>query len=183
MITLNNIRIFFTALAFLIIFAGSGCSYVSDMAEGAITKRSGFSISAEYDRITKMVTLSWDELDFSDNFAGYEVYITGEKDDEYVGYDLVASRYFNDNLSNLSASSANSYVHDVAGIFAGTELDGPGRYFYRIGIIHWDDNPSKRTGAKGYMVDSSGVALDNDVNYYAKTNIKKISGYKPVDID
>ena len=183
MTMMKNIRIYMAALAFLTVSMGTGCSYVSDMVEGAITKRSGFSITADYDSVLKRVTVTWDELDSSDNFAGYEIYITSEKDDEYAGYELVASRYVNNGAPSLHESATNNYIHNASAIASGTLLDGPGRYFYRVGIINWDDNPSKRTRDKGYDVDIDGVWIDNEINYNAKTNIDKISGYVPVDIN
>ncbi len=141
----------------------TGCSYVSDMAEGAITKRSSFSVNATYSGGN--VILTWDKTDTSNTFAGIEVYRTSQKDDEYSSYELVASRYSTSLLNSGDLSS---------GLTTSCNVDAPtssGVYFYRIGIIHIDTD-------------------DNDIPYNASnqsqynqyTNIDAISGYGQIVI-
>ncbi len=175
----------------VVLFAGSGCSYVSDAVEGAITNRSSFSINASYNSAAQEVTVTWDETG-GGNFAGYEIYITEEQDNEYAGYVLIESRW-RDELGGLTGgsneglnfNSPGSYVHDVSGIVSNSFPNGPGTYFYRVGIIEWDEDLEDRTTDNGYNPPySSGtpLAYDTEGNYNSHTDIDEISGFVQVEI-
>ncbi len=180
-IILLNIAIFITLTA---------CSYVVDMVERTITKRASFSISATYDPGTRSVTLSWRESP-GGNFAGYEVYMTEYPDDEYSGYTIVAGpnnlgpplsgQPYYDNSPFLSNSGKRSYVFDSVHLYEKLQFDGvitPGttvRYFFRLGIINWDEDQDERTSKNGY----TGNTFQD---YCAHTDIGEISGSAVVDI-
>lgn len=147
----------------------AGCSYTMDFIESAITARSSFSIEAEYSG--GVVSISWDEGPGISSFAGFEIYVTR---DEYDDYDLLASRFENESgggedgtYMNLGSSSTRDYSYTPP---------GPGVYFYRVGIIEWDEDDDKlvaRYGA-GYF--------NNSTAYNAETSINKISGYRMVTV-
>ena len=164
----------------LLSLLGAGCSYVSDMVEGKITERSSFSIDVNYDSSEKQLTVGWDETDLSSNFAGYEIFITENVNDEYSGYDLVASKWFNN--ADLELYTTNSYVYDVSGIISQDYPKGYGTYFCRVGIIHWDHNVETRNEDTGYDVDNDGVWFDNELNYNNRTDIDQISGAALIEL-
>jgi hypothetical protein len=188
---LNIISALFFSVA--VLAAGSGCSYVSDAIEGAITDRAAFSINASYNSSAREVTITWDETGGS-NFAGYEVYISDEQDNEYAGYQLIESRWRDESdisvgtgdNESLHSFYTSSYTHDVSGIASGSFPNGPGTYFYRVGIIQWDDDLDERTTDNGYNppYDPSDTTeqWDTETNYNNKTDIDKISGYTQVEI-
>ena len=174
-------------LTVLLMFSISGCSYVMDYIEGRITNRAAFSIVATYDPSDETVTIEWDEKGSGDDFAGYEIYITEEADDEYVGYTLAASYYDSNPHPNISSQSSNSllklnltgsYTLNVSSLAASY----PGIYFFRIGIIHWDvgDEEDRQEDYEG------GVLWDTEpyreTNYNAHTSMNKVSGYAMVEI-
>jgi len=136
----------------------TGCSYVSDMAEGAITERASFSVTANYNSTTHVVNLSWDKTDSSNDFAGIEIYVTSKPNDEYASYELVASKDFNN--INLESPTTTSYTYTLTAFTIPTFSTGT--YFYRVGIINWDDEDSS--------------------DYNTETNIDAISGYAKVVI-
>lgn len=142
----------------------TGCSYVSDMAEAAITTRASFSADAVYDPATKTVTISWDHTDSGQSFAGIEIYRTSEPNREFADYELVASRHYNVHIGdNLDDGSTKSYTD--------TTPPSSGIYFYRVGFISIEQD-------------------DNDVYYHPSnpfeynqyTSIDEISGYAKVVI-
>lgn len=144
--------------------AFSGCSYVSDYIEGQITNRASFSLTAEYISATDDVLLTWDKTDSSDNFAGIEIYRTSEPNDEYASYELVASRYFNVNIGdNLNVGSTTTYTD--------TTPPSSGVYFYRVGIIHIDNDDN-----------DNPYDASNPLYYNLYTSIDEISGYAKVVI-
>ncbi len=163
----------------IVLLAGAlalqGCSYVSDYVESKITNRASFSITAELSGSN--VIIRWDETDYSGNFAGYEIYVTESPNDEYAGYRIIAGRWagiesapcYKDD-ANLEYSSTRSHSHDK-NLITGN-LGGVGIYFFRVGIIHWDDNVEDRTAENGYI-----GYWDSVTNYNNKTNIDAISGY------
>ena len=145
--------------ALLLQFAFTGCSYVSDMVEGAITDRASFSINTSYNSATHEVTITWDKSDLSSDFAGIEIYRTREANDEYSGYITVADRW---DTTALGSGST--------GLYSYTESK-TGLYFYRVGFIHWDEPEDERT----YIEDES--------NYNIHTDINAISGSAGVNIN
>ncbi len=163
----------------LIIFAAflstmfTGCSYVSDMVEGKITDRASFTVTAVYNGSS--VNLTWDNTDFSDNFAGIEIYRTFKKNDEYSQYDLVASKYY-PSPSDLDSGSTTTFTDSSLTTYhnstPASNLDSKGVYFYRVAFYHWDKSRDERTPANGYS-DPDNPNMDN---YYDKTNIDAVSG-------
>lgn len=165
-----------TIIALLTLVLMPGCSYVSDAVEGAITDRASFSIDVEYNKPN--LTITWDETDTGEGFAGFEIYRTKQPDDEYSDYTLVASRYVDEsgadvgpgNYDNLDSGYKDSFTYTPSGL--------NGAYFFRVGIIHWDDEKEKdRTVDHGYVNGYPG-AWDNVTNYNSKTDVDKISGFK-----
>jgi hypothetical protein len=152
-----------TILAAFLSTMFTGCSYVSDYVEGAITDRASFSVKAEYDGSN--VILKWDETDSSDNFAGIEIYRTSKANDEYSRYELVASRYENNNLinGNLDTGSTVKYTDQFP--------PSNGIYFYRVGIIHIEDDD-----------DDNPYDASYEPEYNQYTNLNAISGYGRVEI-
>ncbi len=178
---MKQLKYIIPVLCVLAMMAGTGCSYVSDAIEGAIMERSSFSIEAEYDSVNERVYINWVYSDTSQNFAGYEIYMTDQVDNEYAGYDLRASRYdranTSSNISNLASGTVTEftdYVDDV--VHSVEEHLGPGVYFFRVGIIHWDEDPEDRTLDNGYTDFT-------ETDYEKHTDIDKISGYAEVYID
>ncbi len=152
----------------------NACSYAVDVVERAITKRASFSIEATYNG-NGTVTVRWDETGGS-NFAGYEIYMTTEPDNEYAGYTVIGAGYSISSISlfkvdsNLQSATANSFItKDIRSIL------GNGRFFFRVGIIAWDEDPDKITAENGY----TGDILTNYIN---NTDIAEISGLAMVDI-
>ncbi|MFW5770768.1 MAG: hypothetical protein ACOCX9_04975 [Spirochaetota bacterium] len=165
----------------LVIFTAPGCSYVSDAIEGAITNRAGFSIDAYYDGsdVGSDVIVSWSESGSGDGFAGYEVYMTDEPNNEFADYIVVGapvynsthigtSTYYDDTLNSLKSS--RTFTHHS------TFLPPTGVYFYRVGIISWD------------KIDADGDGEDDEYpdptynNYISKTSVSEISGSARVEI-
>lgn len=181
----NTIVRYIGILAITMIASMTACSYVVDMVERSITKRASFSIRATYDHSAQTVTITWTESP-GNNFAGYEIYMTEEPDDEYSGYVVVAAgqpissnSFFELNAGQLLyPTTIQSYTFDVSEIVANSVADfklGSGRYFFRLGIIKWDQDPSKRTLANGYTADTFA-------NYCNHTDIDEISGLAGVDL-
>jgi len=191
-------------LTAILIGSSSGCSYVMDAIEGKLRNRAAFSIDASYDSTTKKVTISWDESgsDPDGCFPGYEIYISSEKDDEYVGYILAVSPFeyesnlietpgidddgdlvFTSDLSTLENPSTSSFVMDVSPLINSSSIQyGPGKYFFRVGIIKWDrskldDRIDKYIGGANYC-----NITNKEANYYIHTNIDDPSGYAMLDL-
>lgn len=160
----------FIIIAVLLNSAFSGCSYVSDYVEGVITDRASFSVKAVYNAGT--VTVTWDKTDSSSDFAGFEIYRTSQENDEYADYTRIASRYTDSSLAN---GSITTYVD--------TALPSSGIYFYRVGVIHWDESTDDRTADNGYYPSYPNTGWDNESpNYNAHTDVDKVSGYGIVTI-
>lgn len=153
----------------------SACSYAVDVVERAITKRASFSIEATYNQ-DGTVTIRWDESGGS-NFAGYEIYMTEEKDNEYAGYVVIGAGYA------ISSSSLFKLDTNLLNEFAFTfttndikSIKGAGRFFFRVGIIEWDEDPDDRTSENGYTG-------NDETDYKANTDIAEISGSLMVNIN
>lgn len=158
----------------LLLYSLTGCSYVSDYVEGRITTRASFSINAEYNSGTGNVDITWSETDWSDDFAGIEIYRSSYENDEYAPYEMIAYKWNNDDLHNGSNYPINpKNFNDTA------PPADPGVYFYRVGFVHWDDSLEDRTAGNGY----SGSNPDyTQTTYHSKTSIRKVSGYAKVII-
>lgn len=194
---ISAVPLFITALMLLNI----GCSYAMDMIEGAITDRASFSINVTYNN--PLVTISWSKAP-GFNFAGYEVYISEEKNDEYVGYDLAVSYYTqapynseipeNQNqlitlnpLNNLNQPGTRQVVLNANGLLtSGSNSYGKGIYFFRLGLIKWDESDETKRIETYY---NNGVDLWSDdpsgnrwQNYKIHTDLDEVSGYGMVNI-
>ncbi|TAL33449.1 MAG: hypothetical protein EPN93_13800 [Spirochaetes bacterium] len=150
----------------------SGCSYVVDAIEGAIMNRSSFTIEASYSG--GFVDIAWDESDTSDDFAGWEIYMTTDPDDEYSGYATVAAKYDlgSPGIPGMIFATPGALGIGTTGTYSVnvSTLTYTGVYFFRVGKIHWDeDDPAKRDP-------------DTELYYESATNIDAISGGARVEI-
>jgi hypothetical protein len=163
----------------------SACSYMMDAIEGAITDRASFSIDAVYNAGT--ISITWNESG-STNFAGFEVYMTDEVDNEYAGYEIIGSHWaygtissssYYRQASSLGNETCNSYTVDSAQVTAirGAVASGkgPGVYFFRVGIMDWDQNEGDRNSDNGYTGNTF-------TDYCDHTEFDQISGYAKVTI-
>lgn len=193
---IHSMKRYFGILAITMFASVTACSYVVDMVERSITKRASFSVNATYDSVAHTVTITWDESG-GGNFAGYEVYVTSDPDDEYSGYEIIAGRsdmgsnisgssYFDTNPNNLDSIGTRSYTFPAVSlqtllISDGVAIGRTARYFFRLGIIAWDedtsDRPSKYIGGVSWETGSN--LFDN---YKIHTDIDEISGLAAVDI-
>ncbi|HXK65622.1 MAG TPA: hypothetical protein PK348_05100 [Spirochaetota bacterium] len=161
-------------LLWAIVTANVACSYVADYIEGEITNRARFSISAHYEAGTGVI-VEWDANPGNDSFAGYEIYMTQEPNNEYsdyfvIGapYDIGTSSYFQIDGA-LSNSSTTQFIH--------TSLPPSGIYFYRVGVIEWDERDYNNDGE-----DEKKPASPTPALYKLYTNIAEISGSAMVEI-
>jgi hypothetical protein len=175
------------------------CSYAVDYIEGGITKRSSFPIDGSFS--SGLVTILWDQSEIGSSneaFAGYEIYVTQQPDNEFVGYDVIIAPYdlgqdildstFRRNTKN--EISFNPVVYGLSGV-----------YFFRLGIIEWDkktkeeragtdDDDEDTTGWMPYeghyfqeYEDSNYDQYDENQWFYVnKTALSKISGSVMIDI-
>lgn len=163
-------------LIILIVFlntAFTGCSYVSDAVEGKITNKASFTVTAQYS--AGNIILTWDKSDTSQDFAGFEIYRTSEPNDEYATYELVANRFIS---SPNALSNGLTLTYTVPAPPPGSVT--PRTFFYRVGIIYWDDPISGRTTANGYSGPTWDDPASIEYNYSLHTNIDSISGYGKV---
>jgi len=150
-----------------------GCSYIADSIEAELTNRANFSIDAYYD--SGSVIISWDANPDYDSFAGYEIYMTGDANDEFsemivVGayYDIGSSSYFQQD-GTLDNPSTSHFIH--------SNLPSLGIYFYRVGVIEWDERDYNNDGEDEKKPDFPDESL-----YKSYTHIEKISGSAMVEI-
>ncbi len=167
------------AFAAVFVLPLAGCSYLMDAVESAITKRASFSIDARYVPGPPRVVITWQETVSSEDFAGYEIYMTEDPEDEFVGYVAVAARYDLGSSGlpaglvfqvepSLGTGATASFTHDVSALAPAAR----GNYFYRVGVINWDEEPEERPW--GY---------ETDPGYYiGRTSLYSISGYAMVEI-
>ena len=136
------------------------------MVEGAITNRASFSVDATYSGGNVIVT--WSETGGS-NFAGYEIYRTKIVNDEYSGYELATNETANRWTFVALGTNGTSTFTDTIPPTGGT-------YFYRVGIIAWDEDPDDRTTGNGYPVDYPTAGWDSETSYNNNTDIDEFSG-------
>ncbi len=175
------------SVAVLLAVGLSSCSYVADYVEAQIMNRASFSLEATYVPGTGVI-LRWDETGSSSDFPGFEIYMTDTANDEYAGYIIIGGQYSTGDYSlftqsaSLGTSTTGSFIlpqakvntiinNTVSGL---TEL-GPGRYFFRVGILSWDKPKDERTSENGY----SGI---DSIDYLSHTDLEDISGYAMVEI-
>ncbi|NMB63974.1 MAG: hypothetical protein GYA16_03805, partial [Spirochaetes bacterium] len=141
-----------------------------------ITNRSSFSISARYEAGTGVI-VEWDANPDNDSFAGYEIYMTKEANNEFAEYivvgacnDISTSPYFQID-TNLDNPSTSRFVHQTV------NLPSPGIYFYRVGVIEWDERDYNNDGE-----DEKKPSSPDELLYELYTNIADISGSAMVEI-
>jgi len=147
----------------------SNCSYISDSVEGAITNRSSFSIDAVHEYPNIIIT--WVAPRVSKNFAGIEIYITKEANNEFSGYKLLASKHLNNNL--LEDSVTTSFTFDAS------TLNLLGVYYFKVGYINWDHDETLRTTENKYVPAYPGN-WDSIANYNTLTHLADISGFSEI---
>lgn len=171
----------------MVLMTGSGCSYVMDTIEGAITNRSSFSIKVEpLGGNTYRIDWSAAGTQSGEDFAGYEVYITDEPDNELAGYRCLAGYYeLETGFTMTDSSLANGSTQSCDVTFPGMPNT---LYYFRVGIIKWSeeknaDRQEKWTTSNGYDYDwsSSYGSTANRYYYDRKTDLSKISGACPVE--
>ena len=194
-------NIFLVIIDMILLSSCINCSYVVDSIEAAITKRSSFSIEGSY--TSGLVTISWEKgrVGYGDEaFAGYEIYITEQPDNEFVGYSAIVAPY---DLGQGIIMERGLRKTEVASIsFDPLILGIEGVYFFRVGIIQWDkstkseragtdDDDEETTGwmpydSHNYFSEYDGSNYDeydnNEWFYINKTNLSSISGSVMVDI-
>lgn len=148
----------------LLLLAFTGCSYVSDIVEGAITDRASFSITAFNNGSNVIISWSRTDLSAPDGFAGIEIYRTRYANDEYSGYITIADRW---DTGSLASGTTTVYS---------APLPPPGVYFYRVGFIHWDKPQAER-------VPPEYTGSDTESDYNSHTDINAISGSARVDVN
>ncbi len=165
----------------------SSCSYVADYVEAEIMNRASFSIEARYVPGTGVI-IEWDETGSSSDFPGFEIYMTDTANDEYAGYIIIGGQYATGEYSlftqdaNLGIATTGSFTLNQARVntiignsVVGLRDLGPGRYFFRVGILSWDKPKKDRTTENGYAEDDSS-------DYPDHTDLDEISGYAMVEI-
>ena len=158
------------------------CSYVSDYVERNMTKRASFGIEVHYNSTTKVLSISWDEG--CSDYAGTEIYVTDEPDNEYAGYRLICSGYDTphpyftpiDSIAGLK-SGVKSFRIDCSN----SNLRGR-RYFFRVGLIHWDESDEDDRKDKYAGGSSWEIEPNRQTNYYSHSDISEISGYQMVEL-
>lgn len=161
--------LFLTALS-------SGCSYVIDSIEGAITDRASFSITVSVNRNSDTVTLSWDDSFSGEAFAGYEVLVTTEADNEFVGYEVAAAGY-NIGQGIVISSLNDSGTRSVTIPYNASVMDGH-TYFYRLAVVHWNEEDEEERDKEWT---SPSWRSDPGYWYDGHSNIEKVSGVVQVD--
>lgn len=193
---------YFSFIYILFLFS-TNCSYIVDSIEAGITERSSFSIEGDYDAQSGLINLSWESgrVGSGDEaFAGYEIYITDQPDNEFVGYVIITAPY-NIGQDYLDRSLRRTSTASIS--IDPEPLDLKGVYFFRVGIINWDkDSKEERAGEDDddeettgwrpynnshyfYEYDESNFD-ENDDNlwfYVNKTGLDSISGSLMVDIE
>jgi len=152
------------------------CSYAADYIEGAMTNRASFSISARYESGTGVI-VEWNYDPDNESFAGYEIYMTEEPDNEFAdmiivgaGYNISSASCFQEE-DNLKIASTTSFVHLIS------KLPSSGIYFYRVGVVNW-----KKRDYDGDGKDDNSPSVPTQSLYESYTEIDAISGSAIVEI-
>jgi len=149
------------------------CSYAADYIEGEMTNRASFSISARYVAGTGVI-VEWDYDPDNESFAGYEIYMTEDPDNEFADMIVVGARYnisssYFQKVDNLQNASTTSFTH--------SSLPSSGIYFYRVGVVNWEERDYDGDGKKDKSPTSPNESL-----YESYTEIDAISGSAMVEI-
>ncbi len=173
-----NIRNIFYIALMITAATLSGCSYGMDLVEGAITNRAAFSIDATYNG-TDTVTVTWDETSSSDQFAGYEVYMTRYAWDEYGNYEVVAANIdISDSLPDIVVSFT-TIAASPALIAVLPDSTNEGEYYFRVALYKFDKKP-KSEWSDPDVPEYYGDTLPAD--YEDHTSLISVSGFAAVDI-
>ncbi|MFW6368820.1 MAG: hypothetical protein ACOCZ9_03690, partial [Spirochaetota bacterium] len=88
--------------------------------------------------------LDWGNPGGSGDFAGYEIYRTSKRNDEFSDYELVAFRYGPSFQSHpdLESISTNTFTDEYT--------PTSGTYFYRVGVVVWPEDEDERDGERDY---------------------------------
>jgi hypothetical protein len=168
-------KIFMTSVLLLTLTA-SGCSYVIDSIEGAITDRASFSVEVSVDRVADTVTVSWKDAFGGEAFAGYEILVSAEADNEFAGYEVAAAGY-DINQGIVIGSLNDSTTRSVTIPYNAAVMDGH-TYFYRLAVVHWDKE--KEADRNEDWTDPPWAS--NKAQWYnGHSNIEKVSGVVQVD--
>ncbi|MGQ9843365.1 MAG: hypothetical protein ACUVRK_07340 [Spirochaetota bacterium] len=151
------------------------CSYAADYIEGAMTNRASFSISAQY--VSGIgVIVEWNYDPDQESFAGYEIYITEEPDNEFSPLIIVGAR---DNFSSSPYFKSDTTLGKIhTDQFTHDSTPAAGTYFYRVAVIAWDERDYDDDGD-----DDKSPSTYNKSDYEHYTNIDKISGSAMVEIE
>ncbi|MGL4370290.1 MAG: hypothetical protein ACRCUT_11565 [Spirochaetota bacterium] len=179
----KKLNCFLTLCCAVLLSAGTGCSYVADYIEGSITNRASFSITVEPTETAHTYNIDWSSAgDVSDeDFAGYEIYVTEEADDEFSGYTVIAACYsLSDEMvvdSYLSDEETREMDIDL------TDICQSGRiYYFRVAVITWGSNEEDRsenwTTENGY--EENWSAGGSEYFYNKKSSLSEISGGCPI---
>jgi len=166
-----------TSLSFTVALCMLSCSYGMDALEGLITKRASFSIEAEYSG--GFVTVTWDESPSTSCFAGNEIYMTTEPDNEYSNYVVIAAPYALDSgivfppnvpfIENLALS--NLGFHSIA---VNVSSVPTGIYYFRVGQVFYEEEKLPDGSKQCYT--------DGQFNYEDHATLDAVSGYRGVAI-
>jgi len=154
-----------------------------DSVEGAITKRSSFSVDVK--RSGNSFTLDWskDSPSIDDEaFAGYEIYITESPNDEFSGYRILLSGH-SANPGDIGYDSAlqNSSIKNITFTYDTSAMSGK-TYFFRVGVINWSeekesDRSKNWTTENGYLYNwSAGDSTAVEYYYKNDSSLDEISG-------
>jgi hypothetical protein len=176
------------AFAVLMIFpCGISCSYMMDKIEAFMTDRSSFSIDVAYTPGSG-IDISWDQTaDGDKTHAGYEIYITERVNDQFADCIMIGAPYNTGNTNiffsdsslasegtqsfNLPQSNVDRIINNTATRSGELLSMGPGKYFFRVAIYTWDDDPkSDYTGGE-----SSWMSYIQS-NYKIHTDFDQVSG-------
>ena len=107
-----------------------------------------------------------------------------EKDNEYTDYAIAASYYeSHDYISSnnylLSQSSTDTYSMDMTQLI---ENDLSGIYFFRMGVINWDESDEEEREENYYGEDNWDIEPYRRQNYNSNSKISQVSGYVMLDI-
>lgn len=162
----------------LLLMGGLSCSYVMDSVEGAITKRSSFSVDVKVDGTN--ITFDWSKdapsID-AEAFAGYEIYVSDTANDEFAGYSVLRAGYDINAIvpgtdGDLLSTTTNSVQVSLAAIPIDYRTPG-NTYFFRVGIIYWDEETQEDRDENW-----TNPVWSGNEEYYYKTgsSIEEVSG-------
>lgn len=174
------------AFAVLMIFpCGISCSYMMDKIEAFMTDRSSFSIDVAYTPGSG-IYISWDQT-AEETHAGYEIYITEQVNDQFADYIIIGAPYSTGNSNiffsdsslasegtqsfNLPQSYIDRIINNTATRSGEVLSMGPGKYFFRVAIYTWDDDPKSE-----YIGGTDSWMTYIQSNYKNHTNLDQVSG-------